>query len=291
LDDKMSVEVSELPSSLPAQPAITSSSAASSAEPSTSSSASNSNSFTSAEYDQIEQISDKLFSSYPRENNFSVIVLCLHVQALRMYFMTHKFYQSRLIHRRLHNVTTYKDHKNVLCKFSEGNTTLEDVRKKFPGIETISNALQSMFMGRTFKILPNMQLPTKSKKGLLMLTLNAINKTFTKFLKDILLSPARSSLDLCILFVELSECNKAAGSVPIIDFPNRIAVSLAEHVYAYQTVGALYKKLSQTGVVYAMRIVSRERLGGEYVLHKYFFSSKGVVVVPEPLRASYHLIH
>ena len=287
LDDNMLVE----DSSLTAQPAFTSSSAASSAEALTSSSASNSNSFTSAEYDQIEQISDKLFSSYPRENDFSVIVLCLYVQALRTHFMTHKFFQSRSIYRRLHNVTTYKDHKNVLCKFSEGNTTLEDVRKDFlkvTGIETISNALQSMFMGRAFTILPNMQLPTKPPQKELMLTLNAINKTFTKFLEDILMSPGSiSSLDLSVLFVEFSECDKAAGSVPIIDFPNRIAVSLAEHVYAYQTVGALYKKVSQTGVFYATRIVSRERLGGEYKLHQCFFSSEGVVVVPETLKASY----
>ena len=63
---------------------------------------------------------------------------------------------------------------------------------------------------------------------------------------------------------------------------------MAEHVYAYQTVGALYKKVSETGVVYAIRLVCRERLGGEeYVLHQYFFSSKGVVVAPETLRASY----
>ena len=74
VDDKMSEKDSELPLSLPAQPAIitsTSSSAASSAEPSTSSSASSSNSFTSAEYDQIEQVSDKLFSKcFPRNNDF-----------------------------------------------------------------------------------------------------------------------------------------------------------------------------------------------------------------------------
>jgi hypothetical protein len=177
-----------------------------------------------------------------------------------------------------------------LCKFSEGNTTLENVRKDFPkvtGIETISNALQSMFMGRAFTILPNMQLPTKPKQSLLMLTLNAINKTFSNSLEEILLSPAQSSLDLSVLFVEFSECDKASGSVPIIDFPNRIAVSLAEHVYAYQTVGALYKKVSQTGVFYATRIVSRERLGGEYKLHQCFFSSEGVAVVPETLKASY----
>ncbi len=121
-----------------------------------------------------------------------------------------------------------------------------------------------------------------------MLTLNAINKTFTKFLEYILMSPGSiSSLDPSVLFVEFSECDKAAGSVPTVEFPNRIAVSLAEHVYAYQTVGALYKKVSETGVVYAMRIVSRERFGGEYVLHQYFFSSKGVVVAPETLKAIY----
>jgi hypothetical protein len=140
-------------------------------------------------------------------------------------------------------------------------------------------------MGRAFTILPNMQLPTKPKKDILILTLNAINKIFTKFLEDILMSPGSiSSLDLSVLFVEFSECDKAAGSVPTIEFPNRIAVSLAEHVYA---VGALYKKVSGTGVVYAMRILSRERLGGKYVLHQYFFSSKGVVVAPETLKASY----
>ena len=215
LDDNMLVE----DSSLTAQPAITSSSAASSAEALTSSSASNSNSFTSAEYDQIEQVSDKLFSSYPRENDFSVIVLCLYVQALRTHFMTHKFFQSRSIYRRLHNVTTYKDHKNVLC-----NTTLEDVRKDFlkvTGIETISNALQSMFMGRAFTILPNMQLPTKPPQKELMLTLNAINKAFTTNLEEILMTPeSSSSLDLSVLFVEFSQFDKVEGSLPTIEFPN-----------------------------------------------------------------------
>ena len=66
------------------------------------------------------------------------------------------------------------------------------------------------------------------------------------------------SLDLSVLFVEFSECDEAKGSHPIIDFPNRIAVFLAGHVYAYQTVGALFKMVSETGVVYAIRIVSRE---------------------------------
>ena len=60
-------------------------------------------------------------------------------------------------------------------------------------------------------------------------------------------------------------------------------------MYAYQTVGALYKKVSETGVVYAMRIVSRERLGGANINCMNTFSAlnKGVVVVPETLKASY----
>ena len=165
--------------------------------------------------------------------------------------------------------------------------------KNFPkvsGIETISNALRSMFKGRALTILQNMQLPTKpaARKGLLMLALNAINKSISDFLEEKLMTPgSNSTLDLSVLFVEFSECDKATGSLRIIDFPNRIAVSLAGQVYAYQTAGALYKNVSETGVVYAMRIVSRERLGGEYVLHQYFFSSQGVKVVPESLKASY----
>ena len=115
LDDKMSEEDSELPSSLPAQPAIitsTSSSAASSAEPSTSLSASRSNPFTSAEYNnQIKQVSDKLFfKCFPRNNDFSVIVLCLHVQALRTHFMTQKIFQPRNIYGRLRYVKAYQHH-------------------------------------------------------------------------------------------------------------------------------------------------------------------------------------
>ena len=36
-----------------------------------------------------------------------------------------------------------------------------------------------------------------------------------------------------------------------------------------------------------MRIMSRERVGGEYILHQYFSSSSGVVVEPGPLKANY----
>ena len=99
--------------------------------------------------------------------------------------------------------------------------------------------------------------------------MNAINKSFTDIiLESKLLSDSGSSLNLYVLFVELSEFNKAKGSLPTIEFSNRIiVVSLASCVCAYQTVGALYRKVFETGVVYAMRIVSKERLGGEYVLH------------------------
>ena len=118
--------------------------------------------------------------------------------------------------------------------------------------------------------------------------INAINKSFTGILESKLMCESGSSLGLSVLFVEFREFDKVKGSLSTIEFPNRIVVSLASNVYAYQMVGALYRKVSETCVVYAMRIVSREPLGGEYVvLHQYFFSSNGVVG-PEPLKASYH---
>ena len=116
--------------------------------------------------------------------------------------MTQKFFQSRYIYGRLHKVETYQQHRNVLCKFLEGDTTLEDVSKTFPkvsGIETISNALRSMFKGRALTILQNMQLPRKppARKGLLMLALNAINKSISDFLEEKLMTPgSNSTLDL-----------------------------------------------------------------------------------------------
>ena len=124
-----------------------------------------------------------------------------------------------------------------------------------------------------------------------MNTMNAIDKSFTDFLESKLMSPIctiRSilSLDLSVLFGEFSVFDKAKNSLSIIEFQNRIVVSLAGHVCAYQTVGALYEKLSETGVIYAMGIVSTERLEGEYVLHQYF-SSSNRVVEPQPHKASY----
>ena len=80
--------------------------------------------------------------------------------------MTQKFFQSRLTYRKLHNVEKYQHHKNVFFTFSEGDTTLENVRQSFfkvSGIETISNALQSMFMGRAFTILQNTVAHTAQK--------------------------------------------------------------------------------------------------------------------------------
>ena len=86
-------------------------------------------------------------------------------------------------------------------------------------------------MGRAFTILQNMQLPTQPKKdrGLLSDTMNAINKSFTDFLESKLWSGSSyTSLDLSVLFVEFSEYDKEKGSLPTIDFPNRIAVSLLD---------------------------------------------------------------
>ena len=70
--------------------------------------------------------------------------------------------------------------------------------------------------------------------------MNAINQSFTDILESKLMCESGSSLDLSVLFVKFSEFDKVEGSLPTIEFPNRIVVSLVSHVYyAYQTVGVL----------------------------------------------------
>jgi len=46
--------------------------------------------------------------------------------------------------------------------------------------------------------------------------------TLREVVEKVLTRGSISSLDLSVLFVEFSECDKAKGSHPIIDFPNRI---------------------------------------------------------------------
>ena len=124
-----------------------------------------------------------------------------------------------------------------------------------------------------------------------------INETFSVFLqnKQVLQSsefstssssPSSSSsssssstsypkVDLSVLFVDFCDHDIKRNCTTSMDFPNRIVVTLKNNtVLAYQTVGAVYKagdKLAHDS--YAVRVLSRNRLGGEHVLHHYFLNT------------------
>ena len=122
-----------------------------------------------------------------------------------------------------------------------------------------------------------------------------INETFSVFLqnKQVLQSsefstssssPSSSSsssstscpkVDLSVLFVDFCDHDTKRKCNTSMDFPNRIVVTLKNNtVLAYQTVGAVYKaanKLAHDS--YAVRVLSRNRLGGEHVLHHYFLNT------------------
>ncbi len=89
-------------------------------------------------------------------------------------------------------------------------------------------------------------------------------------------------MDLSLLLVDFKEFDRSKGMPCVPDFPNRIVVSLEKYprdIYAYQTVGGLYKKFDSKGDLFAIRIVSKERMGGEYVVHQYFSNNNTTVPI------------
>ena len=89
-------------------------------------------------------------------------------------------------------------------------------------------------------------------------------------------------MDLSLLLVDFKDFDRSKGTPCVPDFPNRIVVSLDKYsrdIYAYQTVGGLYKEYDSNGDLFAIRIVSRERIGGEYVVHQYISNNNTTVPI------------
>jgi hypothetical protein len=91
-------------------------------------------------------------------------------------------------------------------------------------------------------------------------------------------STSYPKVDLSVLFVDFCDHDIRRNCSTSMDFPNRIVVTLKNNtVLAYQTVGAVYKagdKLAHDS--YAVRVLSRSRLGGEHVLHHYFLNISSI---------------
>ena len=170
-----------------------------------------------------------------------------------------------------------------------GDFTIADVRLNLPsfdGLRTIEHAMRSMLPDRDFTFLNGFELPYigpgKYSKEVEKNAVNAMNKAFSQFLDQKISSTAEVKVDLSLLLVDFKDFDRSKGTPCVPDFPNRIVVSLEKYprdIYAYQTVGGLYKKFDSKGDIFAMRIVSRERMGGEYVVHQYFSNNNTSVPI------------
>jgi hypothetical protein len=82
-------------------------------------------------------------------------------------------------------------------------------------------------------------------------------------------SSSISKRDLSVIVVDFTAIDMKKDHAVAIDFPNRMQVTLEGKLYAYQTVGAIYKMVnSKSGDQYSLRILSRSRCGYEYELTK-----------------------
>ena len=103
--------------------------------------------------------------------------------------------------------------------------------------------MHSMFEDRDFTFLNGFELPSigtgKYRKDV---EKAAVNEAFSEFLEQNISSTAE--VDLSLLFVDFKDFDRSRTTPCVADFPNRIVVSLKKYprdVYAYQTVGVLYK--------------------------------------------------
>ena len=75
-------------------------------------------------------------------------------------------------------------------------------------------------------------------------------------------------MDRSVIFIDLLQLDARRRR----EFPNRLEITHENNVFAYQTIGAVYKSMVDgQGQYYAHRILSRGRNSGNYFLHDYFY--------------------
>jgi Ulp1 protease family, C-terminal catalytic domain len=243
--------------------------------------------FSKSDYDQVKIAADNLFLQFSEYTDYQALVFCLYAQALRSHFMTREFFKSRDIYSQLNAVTSYRDHKDLFLKFADRKNSSDDVfqtlwTKKFDAWRSMENVLQHMLGDdSSITFVRNLSLPKRLPKVNMDADMLALfSESFQEGVLEALQRKSSSSSsssaeesssiskrDLSVIVVDFtaidSSYNKAVG----IDFPNRMQVFLEGKLYAYQTVGAIYKMInSKSGDQYSLRILSRSRCGYEYEL-------------------------
>ena len=246
------------------------------------------NADTPADIARIHRVSDRIASSQAvDENSVRVIkanavpidtlsagALSLFLYAIRTHAMTRHFFLDRPSYRQL-NVAAYQRHKEFLFLFDspEMSFHFDDISHalQFPpfnGDRTLTAVINHMFprdRGYELNLIPAISLPRRDSVEDPLLSLN-------KLVQNAILAnvEANSAVDMSVVFMDFTTCDKKGNAAVVIGFPNRVVFKHKSVHFVYQTIGAVYKRIDEGVDKYAIRIVSRGRGRGEYFYLDYF---------------------
>ena len=221
-------------------------------------------------YKIASNIQDKFIKTSADNCRFQASVLSLYVHALRVHFLSRKYFGTRKKYVELGMTETYQKHKENFYLLEDGNLNFDKFKtahniQVHPGLETLTTAISFMFPEETGfhpTLISNFPLPRKNVFHL--------SNEFTEVITN---QQKQSATDTSIIFVDFSTTDFIRGASTAEDFPNRIYV---KNVGVYQTVGALYccidPKCTQ-GTRYASRILNRGHLECEYSIYERFFQN------------------
>eukprot|EP01036_Dinobryon_divergens_P033030 gene33030-42732_t len=246
------------------------------------------NADTPADIARIHRVSDRIASSQAIDENcvrvikakavpidtLSAGALSLFLYAIRTHAMTRHFFLDRPSYRQL-NFAAYQRHKEFLFLFDSPEISFhfDDISHalQFPpfnGDRTLTAVINHMFprdRGYELNLIPAISLPRRDFVEDPLLSLN-------KLVQNAILAnvEANSAVDMSVVFMDFTTCDKKGNAAVVIGFPNRVVFKHKSVHFVYQTIGAVYKRIDEGVDKYAIRIVSRGRGRGEYFYLDYF---------------------
>ena len=224
------------------------------------------------DYAEVTTVNHILLSEADRSSSdrqLEACVLSLYLHAIRVHAMTRQCFLDKPIYNQL-RLEDYLKHKEFLLLFEKNNFSfnLDSVRRScgftpYSGDRMLTKVINHFFRNRGFQLIHNVLFPKRDN-----LEENPITKT-SKVVLDAIKAGLEGSdhenVDMSVIFIDFETTKRR-------DFPNRLEITHRNIVFAYQTIGAVYKSMvdEQEGK-YAHRIVSRGRNSGNYFLHDYFY--------------------
>jgi hypothetical protein len=202
------------------------------------------------------------------DRQLEACVLSLYLHAIRVHAMTHQCFLDKPSYNRFQD---YLQHREFLLKFENDNFSfnLDSVRHScgftpYSGDRMLTNVINHFFPNRGLQLIQNVSFPKRNS-----LEENPITITSKVVLDAIKAGLGRSdNVDMSVIFIDLFQFDAKRRR----EFPNRFVLTHENNVFAYQTIGAVYKSMVDgQGQYYAHRILSRGRNSGNYFLHDYFY--------------------